>query len=138
MKAIAGIAPVVVLALGSLASPVSACPASEQGFRLLASPEAEVAYRWEPAELKVGQFFAAEVVTCRVPGDEAVRDIRIDATMPAHGHGMNYRPSATNPAPGHYRFSGLMLHMPGIWRVTIDLFQGSKRTRLTHEVNLKP
>jgi hypothetical protein len=58
--------------------------------------------------------------------------------MPAHGHGMNYRPTATATAPGHYRFTGLMLHMPGRWRLTIDLFQGSKRTRLSHEVDLKP
>ncbi len=127
-----------VLASITLAPPASACPTTEQGFRRLASTDAEVAYRWEPAELKVGQFFAAEVVACRAPGADPVRDISIDATMPAHGHGMNYRPAAARAAPGHYRFTGLMLHMPGKWRVTIDLVQGGKRTRLTHEVNLKP
>jgi hypothetical protein len=30
-----------------------------------------------------------------------------------------------------------MLHMPGRWRITFDLVQGSKRTRLTHEVSLE-
>ena len=80
----------------------------------------------------------AEVVTCGKLGQEPVREITIDATMPAHGHGMNYRPAATRTAPGHYRFTGLMLHMPGTWRVTIDLHQGGKRTRLTHEVILRP
>ena len=79
-------------------------------------PMPRSAYRWEPAELKVGQFFTAEVVTCRAPNSEPVREIRIDATMPAHGHGMNYRPAAARTAPGHYRFTGLMLHMPGTWR----------------------
>ena len=72
------------------------------------------------------------------PNSEPVREIKIDATMPAHGHGMNYRPVATVAAPGHYRFTGLMLHMPGTWRVTIDVLRGTKRTRLTHEVKLKP
>ena len=78
------------------------------------------------------------MVACRAPGPEPVGEIAIDATMPAHGHGMNYRPAAARTGPGHYRFTGLMLHMPGTWRVTFDLIQGAKRTRLTHEVNLKP
>jgi len=134
--AAAGVAAAAV-AIG-LALPASACPTIEQGFRRLASTDAEVAYRWAPAELKVGQFFAAEVVACRAPGPEPVGGIVIDATMPAHGHGMNYRPAAARAAPGHYRFTGLMLHMPGTWRVTIDLVQGARRTRLTHEVDLRP
>lgn len=123
-----------------MAVPVAAstCPSQAEGYRRLQSSDAEVAYRWEPAELKIGQFFAVEVVACRAPGTEPVGGIVIDATMPAHGHGMNYRPSAKNVAPGHYRFTGLMLHMAGTWRVTIDLVQGAKRTRLTHEVKLSP
>ncbi len=38
-----------------------------EGFQRLKAADAEIAYRWEPAELKVGQFFAAEVVACRAP-----------------------------------------------------------------------
>ena len=86
--------------------------------------------------MKVGQFFSAEVVACRTSA--GVTRISLDATMPAHGHGMNYRPKATEVATGHYRFTGLMLHMPGTWKVTVDLRQDGKRTRLTHEVRLKP
>jgi YtkA-like protein len=115
----------------------TACPAEAQGFRRLKTADAEIAYRWEPAELRVGQFFAAEVVACRAPGAEPVGQIAIDATMPAHGHGMNYRPKVEAAAAGHYRFTGLMLHMPGTWRLTFDLFQGGKRTRLTHQLDLK-
>jgi hypothetical protein len=129
---------VLALASGMLALPASACPTNEHGFRRLASPDAEVAYRWEPSELKVGQFFTAEIVACRAPKEEPVRAIMIDATMPAHGHGMNYRPSSVRTGPGQYRFTGLMLHMPGTWLVTIDLLQDGKRTRLTHEVKPKP
>jgi YtkA-like len=127
-----------ILATDALASLAFACPTPEQGFLRLATPDAEVAYRWDPAELKVGRFFAAEVVACKAPSPEPVREIRLDATMPAHGHGMNYRPAAAQTAPGHYKFTGLMLHMAGTWRVTIDLVQGTKRTRLTHEVKLAP
>ncbi|MBX9588447.1 MAG: FixH family protein [Hyphomonadaceae bacterium] len=128
----------LALSAGTIAHPAAACPTAEQGFRRLASPEAEIAYRWAPPALKAGQFFTAEVVTCRTRWGEAVHDIKIDAAMPAHGHGMNYRPSAVAIAPGHYRFTGLMLHMPGTWRITIDLLQGGRHTRLTHEVDLSP
>ena len=31
-----------------------------------------------------------------------------------------------------------MLHMPGRWRLTIDLVQADRRTRLTHDIDLKP
>jgi hypothetical protein len=113
-----------------------ACPGEAQGFQRLKTADAEVAYRWEPAELRVGQFFTAEVVACVASGAGAVEAIAIDATMPAHGHGMNYRPTAERTGAGHYRFTGLMLHMPGTWRVTLDLLRGGKRTRLTHDVSL--
>jgi hypothetical protein len=131
--------PVTLLAALACTVPAAAvaCPADGQGFRRLKTPDAEVAYRWEPARLKVGQFFAAEVVACRAPDAGPVSRIAIDAAMPAHGHGMNYRPKAERAGAGHYRFTGLMLHMPGTWLLTFDLFQGTRRTRLTHEVTLR-
>lgn len=115
-----------------------ACPNPEEGFRRLASPQAEIAYRWEPGEIKVGRFFAAEVVACRGPGHGDVRDIALDATMPAHGHGMNYRPTVTRIGPDRFRVTGLMLHMPGTWRLTFDLQRGESRIRLTEELRLDP
>ena len=130
----------VTFALSSMilwAHGASACTVPE-GFARLVSQEAEIAYRWEPGVLEVGRFFAAEVIACRAPGPEAVREVVLDAQMPAHGHGMNYRPAATPTGPGRFRFTGLMLHMPGTWRLTFDLFQGDRRTRLTQEVILKP
>ena len=109
-----------------------------EGFTRLASPEAEIAYRWEPERLKVGRFFAAEVIACRAPGPGAVGEVILDAQMPAHGHGMNYRPTASQAGPGRFRITGLMLHMAGTWRLTFDLVQGGQRTRLSREVDLKP
>jgi hypothetical protein len=132
--------PLLLAALAGTAPALAegVCPSEGQGFQRLRSADAEVAYRWEPAELKVGQFFEAEVVACRAPGPEPVGEIAIDAAMPAHGHGMNYRPAAKRTGAGHYRFTGLMLHMPGTWQITFDLVQGTKRTRLAYEVKLRP
>jgi hypothetical protein len=128
----------VVLSLLALHTHGATACTVPEGFARLSTPEAEIAYRWEPGTLKVGQFFAAEVIACRVPGAGAVREIVLDAQMPAHGHGMNYRPTVTSTGPGRFRVAGLMLHMPGMWRLTFDLVQGDKRTRLTQEVILEP
>jgi hypothetical protein len=128
----------IILALSSAilcAQGAAACTVPE-GYARLATPEAEIAYRWEPGVLEVGQFFAAEVIACRAPGP--VREIVLDAQMPAHGHGMNYRPTAKPTGPGRFRVAGLMLHMPGTWRLTFDLVHGDTRTRLTQEVTLGP
>ncbi len=127
----------VVMAAG-LGTQAAACPAETVGFARLASAEAEVAYRWEPGSPKVGQFVGLEVVTCRGPLAAPVDDIAVDATMPAHGHGMNYRPTSQRLAAGHFRVQGLMLHMAGHWRLTIDLFQGNTRTRLARDLTLAP
>jgi hypothetical protein len=116
----------------------AAGPPEAEGFARIASAEAEIAYRWEPKDIKVGRFFQAEVVTCRTPDAGAVSRIVLDARMPAHGHGMNYRPKATELGPGRFRFTGLMLHMAGTWQLTFDIFQGEKRSRLTREIDLAP
>ena len=130
--------PALLLAALAGATPAAAaaCPADGEGFRRLKTADAEIAYRFEPAEPKVGQFLAMEVVACRAPGAAPV-EIAIDATMPAHGHGMNYRPAAVRAGAGHYRFTGLMLHMPGTWHITFDLIQGATRTRLTQELSIE-
>ncbi len=128
---------VAALAVAAPAHAEPTCPSEAQGFQRLNTTDAEIAYRWEPAELRVGQFFAAEVVACRAPGQAPVTRILLEATMPAHGHGMNYRPAAEAAGEGRYRFTGLMLHMPGTWRVSFDLIQGASRTRLTQEIHLK-
>jgi hypothetical protein len=132
MAALAGMAAGPALAL-------QVCPPEGQGFHVLETAEADIGYRWDPAELKVGQFFAADVIVCRtIGGREPVGMVVIDATMPAHGHGMSYRPKSERVEPVYYRITGLMLHMPGTWQITFDLLlQGGRRVRLTHEVDLK-
>ena len=132
------------------AAPVRAadhtCPGAAQGFQRLKDDDLEFAFRWDPAVLKVGQFFAAEVVACSVVYPPSTKSefwergrIEIDATMPAHGHGMNYRPKAERIGAGHYRFTGLMLHMPGTWRFTFAISSsgGDVYLSLGHDVDLK-
>ena len=75
--------------------------------------------------------FAVHVAVCPRNGAPMPKSVRIDATMPEHRHGMNYRPSVTSPRPGAYRAEGLLFHMRGRWDVTFDLATGSGTERLT-------
>ena len=75
-----------------------------------------VLYRTQPAPLKVGQHFAVEFAVCPTP-----ESVRIDATMPEHKHGMNYRPTVTATGDGRYRADGLMLHMAGKWELAFEV-----------------
>jgi hypothetical protein len=139
MRGARSVAAVAALALSGAAA--VACPPQGEGFHRRTLPDAEVAYRWDPAELKVGRFFAVEVVVCPTPGSKVTMGL-IDATMPAHGHGMNYRPKMERIGPDRYRFTGLMLHMPGKWVITFSVGHATASSpelvsRLLHEVKLE-
>jgi hypothetical protein len=60
-----------------------------------------------------------------LPVDGAALDdgllLTVDATMPAHGHGMNTTPSITSSTNGVFSVSGMNLHMPGTWRMTVEV-----------------
>ncbi|MXU65091.1 hypothetical protein [Oceanomicrobium pacificus] len=75
--------------------------------------------------------FAALLVLCN-PADGELRDVT--ATMPAHGHGMNYRPTIRQDGAGAYRIDGLLFHMPGLWRIEAVLQAAGETRRYAAEV----
>ena len=95
-----------------------------------------VDWRVEPAPLRLGEFFAVIVSVCERTG-QPVSSVKVDATMPAHQHGMNYAPTVTSEAGGRFRASGLLLHMPGRWEFRFDLAGGSARETVRSTVELK-
>lgn len=66
---------------------------------------------------KVAELFAVETevrdAKTGAPIDAA--SFALDATMPAHGHGMTTAPVHRAIGPGRYRTEGMKLHMPGAW-----------------------
>jgi hypothetical protein len=81
---------------------------------------------------RVGEHFALEFSVC--PAPEAVR---VDAWMPEHRHGMNYRPSVRPLGGGRYRAEGLMFHMPGRWELVFEVRDAGKAERLAHGLRLE-
>jgi cytochrome c peroxidase len=81
----------------------------------------------------VGRHFELRFVVCDGTGIRSDAKVRVDADMPAHRHGMNYRASVSPLGAGVYRAHGLMFHMPGRWRVIFDIEVGGRTQRATHE-----
>lgn len=48
-------------------------------------------------------------------------EVRIDADMPAHRHGMNTRPEIVKTGDLQYRADGMLFHMSGDWVITVNV-----------------
>ena len=85
-----------------------------------------------PQPLPLAEFFSLELAACARDG--TVEPPRVDATMPEHGHGMNYRPRVTALGAGRYRAEGLLLHMPGRWQLSFGIGGGDRRETLSASI----
>ena len=65
-----------------------------------------------------------DVAVCAKGGGAAPSTVRVDARMPAHRHGMNYRPTVAAAGDGRFAARGLMFHMPGDWELSFDVNPG--------------
>jgi hypothetical protein len=116
---------VLAVALGAGAAPAFA--ACEPGFPLqVQAGELTASLKPTPSTIPVGEMFGLEIALCRAGGGAPPVLQRVDAEMPAHKHGMNYRPSLVAVAPGRYRAEGLMFHMPGLWEMRLDTAGGAR------------
>ena len=139
------LAPALAMALwlaSVAATPAQAtCGASlPAGQRLLAEDGGlQVAFAPRPAPLALGRHFALDIVVCAPAGQPLPATLAVDADMPAHRHGMNYRASVTALGDGRFRADGLMFHMAGRWRLLFDLpaSDGMPARRISHTLDLR-
>lgn len=83
--------------------------------RRVESPNFAIAYATDPAKIEVGAHFAVLYSVCAKTPAANPEQITVDAWMPEHRHGMNYKPSVRALGGGRYRAEGLLFHMPGRW-----------------------
>jgi hypothetical protein len=95
-----------------------------------------VALRPEPLRIEVGEPFSLLLNVC-TKTDRPAELAAIDAQMPEHRHGMNYRPTIVSLGEGRYRVDGMVFHMPGRWEISLDVRAGEESERLWHEFILK-
>jgi hypothetical protein len=99
----------------------------------LESATLKVSYRSVPAKIAVGEHFVLEVAACPKSAAALPEGVKLDARMPEHRHGMNYRPSLKALGAGRYRSEGWLFHMPGHWEFVFDF--GAER--LTHSIRIE-
>jgi len=102
--------------------------------RQLNDAGSSLVWRFVPTEPKIGEFFALEFGGCARGTPFAAETLRLDATMPAHGHGMNFKPKIVAIGPGLYRAEGMMFHMPGTWQLSLEQRTATGATRLTTDI----
>ena len=114
------------------------CVASLESGKTIDSPRYRVAYRTDPPKLEVGKPFAVDLIVCSKQPGLKLDEVRVDAHMPEHRHGMNYKASVKLQAePGRYRAEGLMFHMPGHWEFLFDVRDAKGIERLKQDFPLK-
>lgn len=104
--------------------------------RVVETPELRLAFAPQPSPWATGRHFALEIEACPRAGVPLPAALGVDADMPAHRHGMNYRPTVRATGPGRFRAEGLMLHMPGRWRLLFEVPGAQGPLRLQHEIEL--
>lgn len=97
------------------------------------SARVSISYRTIPAEIPVGQPFVLELAACAKSGVPVSDRVKLDAHMPEHRHGMNYRTKVVATGTGRFHSEGWLFHMPGRWEFLFDI--GSER--LTHSIRVE-
>ena len=96
-----------------------------------------LAYRTQPEKIIIGQHFAVELALCAKDNASTPESVRVDAHMPEHRHGMNYKTAVTSSGSGKYRAEGLMFHMPGRWEYIFEVRASGATERMTTSVVLQ-
>jgi hypothetical protein len=107
-----------------------------QPTRQIDSPELLLMYKTTPDPVQVGRHFTLQFALCPRGQTALPAEVRVDAHMPEHKHGMNYQPSVAALGPGLYRAEGLMFHMPGRWELVFELRGAGTPLRLAQSLQI--
>ena len=103
------------------------------GVRRIAAEGLTLAWRAPAGPPPLDRHLALDVAVCGA----VITGLKVDADMPAHRHGMNYRARVTPQGDGRYRAEGLLFHMPGAWQFVFDLERPGGTERLTADVTVE-
>ena len=125
----------VILASGALLGAVQLSCETPPGFEprgAVAADGVSLVFRTVPAAIEVGRHFTIDAIVCTAGAPPTLT--RVDADMPEHRHGMNYRPTLSGKGAGRYLAEGFLFHMPGRWQLVFDVEHAGRRTRLATDV----
>lgn len=120
-------------ALGALAAKAATCPLSPSDPTFMTGGAVQASWTTEPATPVVGEPFVMRIALCPA----SAQLLKVDAEMPDHRHGMNYKPSLTPLGDGRWRVEGLVWHMAGRWALKVETRLDGTPHTLTRSVILK-
>jgi hypothetical protein len=118
----------------AMAADACEAPGGFEARGRLAAADVVLLYRTRPATIELGQHFAVEAIVCTPAAGPPATGLRVDARMPEHRHGMNYRPRVSPVATGRFVAEGLLFHMPGRWQLLFDVERGGRTDRLAADL----
>jgi hypothetical protein len=129
----------VAVAPGAVGATADACTESARAVsaRRVESPRYVLVFVPAPAPIAVGQHFSVDAVVCARDGARPATGLRVDALMPEHRHGMNYRATVSARGDGRFLAEGLLFHMPGRWQLVFDVEAGGGSDRIVADVPLQ-
>ena len=84
----------------------------------------------------MARHFVLEVQLCSAAAATA-HLAKVDASMPEHRHGMNYRPRIVALGGGRFRAEGMMFHMSGRWQLEFGVQSAKGSSRLFDDVRVR-
>jgi hypothetical protein len=125
-------ATLLAAALATAGAAGADCTLPADATPVAGSGDIRLAWQAQPPQLQVGQPFALLISVC--PADTPL--LGVDARMPEHRHGMNYRPSVQSLGGGRWRAEGLLWHMSGRWEMDLVVQTAAGRESFRHSVTL--
>jgi len=104
---------------------------------LITGPGVDIAWRAQPQPIALGKPFSVEFEVCPRNASTTIDRLQVDAWMPEHQHGMNYRPSLTGRPTTLMQADGLVFHMPGRWQLVFELQADGRPLRLTQDLTVR-
>ena len=109
-----------------------------RGWRETRVDDLLVRWRPSPDPIPLNELFNVDVVVSHVDGGPAkgVSDVRVDARMPAHGHGMTRQAQVVLQGTERAHATGLLFHMVGDWEVMVDIYRDQRWIRAAWDETL--
>lgn len=123
--------------VATTAAGAQSCGADLVFPRVLQGDRYTVAYRTLPSPVVAGEHFEVDFAVCPRANAPAPDAVRVDATMPEHRHGMNYRPTIVAQGDGRYKAQGMLFHMSGRWEIMFDVVTPVGTERLAGPLHLE-
>ena len=114
---------------------LAGCPTLENSIQLQ-NAGFSLAFVTDPESPPLGTHFKINTIVCKDHQPWSGK-LKVDADMPQHGHGMNYKPEVEMRNAGQFQASGFLFHMPGEWRIRFQVRDDGQKLNFEHNLQAR-